>query len=67
MSKFIKLTATVDDKEIYVNMNHIVSIYRIERGTQVTIKLYATEKIQRNLGYIVKESPEAIMSMIECY
>ena len=67
MSKFIKLTATVDDKEIYVNMNHIVSIYRIERGTQVTIKLYATERIQRNLGYIVKESPEAIMSMIECY
>ncbi len=67
MSKFIKLTATVDDEEIYVNMNHIVSIYRIERGTQVTIKLYATEKIQRNLGYIVKESPEAIMSMIECY
>lgn len=67
MSKFIKLTATVDDEEIYVNVEHIVSIYRIERGTQVTIKLYATEKIQRNLGYIVKESPEAIMSMIECY
>lgn len=67
MSKFIKLTATVDDEEIYVNVEHIVSIYRIERGTQVTIKLYATEKIQRNLGYIVRESPEAIMSMIECY
>ncbi len=67
MSKFIKLTATVDDEEIYVNVEHIVSIYRIERGTQVTIKLYATEKIQRNLGYIVKESTEAIMSMIECY
>lgn len=67
MSKFIKLTATVDDEEIYVNVEHIVSIYRIERGTQVTIKLYATEKIQRNLGYIVKESPKAIMSMIECY
>lgn len=67
MSKFIKLTATVDDEEIYVNVEHIVSVYRIERGTQVTIKLYATEKIQRNLGYIVKESPEAIMSMIECY
>ena len=67
MTKFIKLTATVDDEEIYVNVEHIVSIYRIERGTQVTIKLYATEKIQRNLGYIVKESPKAIMSMIECY
>lgn len=67
MSKFIKLTATVDDEEIYVNVEHIVSIYRIERGTQVTIKLYATEKIQRNLGYMVKESPKAIMSMIECY
>ncbi len=67
MSKFIKLTATVDDEEIYVNVEHIVSIYKVERGTQVTIKLYATEKIQRNLGYIVKESPEAIMSRIECY
>ena len=67
MSEFIKLTSILDDEVIYLNVNHIVSIYRIERGTQVTIKLYATEKIQRNLGYIVKESPEAIMSMIECY
>lgn len=67
MNKFIKLTGSVDDKEIYVNVEHIISVYRIERGTQVTIKLYATEKIQRNLGYIVRESPEAIMSRIECY
>ena len=67
MSKFIKLTATVDGEEIYLNVDHIISIYRIEKGTQVTIKLYATEKIQRNLGYVVKQSPEAIMSMIECY
>lgn len=67
MSRFIKLTAAVDDEVICLNVNHIISIYRIEKGTQVTIKLYATEKIQRNLGYVVKESPEAIMSMIECY
>lgn len=67
MSNFIKLTATVDDEVIYLNVNHIISIYRVEKGTQVTIKLSATEKIQRNLGYIVKESPEAIMSRIECY
>lgn len=67
MNKFIKLTGAVDDKEIYVNVEHIVSFYKVERGTQVTIKLYATEKIQRNLGYIVRESPEAIMSRIECY
>lgn len=67
MSKFIKLTGVVDDKEIYVNVEHIVSVYKVEKGTHVIIKLYIDNKIQRELGYLVKGSPEAIMSMIECY
>lgn len=65
MSKFIKLTATVDDEEIYVNVEHIVCVYKVERGTHVIIKVYIDKKIQRDGGYLVKESPEAIISMIE--
>lgn len=67
MNKFIKLTGTVDDEVIYLNVEHIVSVYRVEKGTHVILKLYVDKKIQRDSGYLVKESPEAIMSMIECY
>lgn len=67
MNKFIKLTGAVDGKEIYVNVEHIVVVYRVEKGTHVILKLYVDKKIQRDSGYLVKESPEAIMSMIECY
>lgn len=67
MSKFIKLTGAVDGKEIYVNVEHIVGVYRVEKGTHVILKLYVDKKIQRDSGYLVKESPEAIMSRIECY
>ena len=65
MSKFIKLTATVDDEEIYVNVEHIVCVYKVEKGTHVIVKFYIDKKIQRDGGYLVKESPEAIISMIE--
>ena len=67
MSKFIKLTGAVDGKEIYVNVEHIVSVYKVEKGTNVIIRLCVVKKNQRDLGYFVKECPEAIMSMIECY
>lgn len=67
MSKFIKLTATVDDEKIYINVEQIVGFYKVKKGTNVIIKFYGDKKIQRDLGYLVKESPEAIMSMIECY
>ena len=67
MSKFIKLTTTVDDEKIYINVEHIVSVYKAKKGTNVIIKFYVDKKIQRDGGYLVKESPEAIMSMIECY
>ena len=67
MSKFIKLTGAVVGGEIYVNVEHIVSVYKVEEGTNVVVNFYGYKKIQRDLGYLVKESPEAIMSMIECY
>lgn len=67
MSKFIKLTATVDDEKIYINVEQIVGFYKVKKGTNVIIKFYGDKKIQRDLGYLVKESPEAIMSIIECY
>ena len=67
MSKFIKLRGIVDDEEIYVNTDNIVVFYKGEKGTNVIIKLYIDMNIQRDGGYLVKESPEAIMSMIECY
>lgn len=67
MSKFIKLTGAVVGGEIYVNVEHIVSVYKVEKGTHVAITLHTTKKIPQDQGYLVKESPEAIMSMIECY
>lgn len=67
MNKFIKLTGAVDDGEIYINVEHIVSVYKAEKGTNVIIKFYVDKKTQRDSGYLVKESPEAIMSKIECY
>lgn len=67
MSKFIKLTGAVVGGEIYVNVEHIASVYKVEKGTNVVVNFYGYKKIQRDLGYLVKESPEAIMSMIECY
>lgn len=67
MNKFIKLTGAVDGGEIYVNVEHIVSVYKAKKGTNVMIKFYINKKIQFDVGYLVKESPEAIMSMIECY
>ena len=67
MNKFIKLTGAVVGGEIYVNVEHIVSVYKVEEGTNVVVNFYGYKKIQRDLGYLVKESPEAIMSMIECY
>lgn len=67
MSKFIKLRSILDDEVIYVNVEHIVVFYKGEKGTNVIIKLYIDMNIQRDGGYLVKESPEAIMSMIECY
>ena len=67
MSKFIKLTTTVDDEKIYINVEQIVGFYRVEKGTNVIIKFYGDKKTQRDLGYLVRESPEAIMSSIECY
>ena len=67
MSKFIKLRGAVDDGEIYINVEHILSVYKAEKGTNVIIKFYIDKRIQFGGGYIVRESPEAIMSMIECY
>ena len=67
MTKFIKLTGAVDDGEIYINVEHIVSVYKAEKGTNVIIKFYVDKRIQFGGGYIVRESPEAIMSRIECY
>ena len=67
MNKFIKLTGAVDDKEIYVNVEHIISVYKLEKGTHVITNYYIDMNIQRDGGYLVKESPEAIMSKIECY
>lgn len=67
MSKFIKLTGAVVDGEIYVNVEHIVSVYKAEKGTNVIVKFYVDKRVQFGGGYLVKESPEAIMSMIECY
>ena len=67
MTKFIKLTGAVVGGEIYVNVEHIVSVYKAKKGTNVIIKFYVDKKIQFDGGYLVKESPEAIMSMIECY
>lgn len=67
MSEFIKLTSTVDDEKIYINVEQIVGFYKVEKGTNVIIKFYVDKKTQRDSGYLVRESPEAIMSMIECY
>ena len=67
MNKFIKLTGAVDDKEIYVNVEHIISVYKVEKGTHVAITLHITKKIPQDQGSLVRESPEAIMSRIECY
>lgn len=67
MSEFIKLTGAIGGEKIYLNVKHVVSFYKVEKGTNVIIKFYGDKKFQRDLGYLVKESPEAIMSMIECY
>lgn len=67
MTKFIKLTGAIGGEKIYVNVEHIVSFYEVEKGTHVTMKFYVTKNIQQEQGYLVRESPEAIMSMIECY
>lgn len=65
MSKFIKLTGVISGERIYLNMDHIVSFYKVEKGTHVAITLYTIKKIPQDQGYLVKESPEAIMSIIE--
>lgn len=65
MSKFIKLTGAIGGEEIYLNVKHVVSFYKVEKGTHVAITLYTIKKIPQDQGYLVKESPEAIMSMIE--
>lgn len=67
MSKFIKLTGAIGGEKIYLNVKHVVSFYKVEKGTHITIILHTTKKIPQEQGYLVKESPEAIMSMIECY
>lgn len=66
MTKFIKLTATVGNIEIYLNAGNIIGFYKAEKGTFIIVKLYAVKEIQRDLGFLVKESPEAIMSIINC-
>ncbi len=65
MSEFIKLTTTVDDEKIYINVEQVVGFYKVEKGTHVAITLHTTKKIPQDQGYLVKESPEEIMSIIE--
>lgn len=62
MSKFIKCTGATDNKEIYINTDYIISFYKEENITKV-ICSFSTDEA----GYLVKEAPETIKNMIECY
>lgn len=58
--KIIKLTSDVDDKAIYVNVNHVVFLWEQEDGTT---RVSLSNKTYLNY---VKETPEEILHLIEC-
>lgn len=57
--KIIKLTSEVDDRAIYVNVNHVVFLWKqVDGTTRVSLSNGA------HLNY-VKETPEEILHLIE--
>lgn len=54
MSKFIKLTGAIGGEKIYLNVKHVVSFYKVEKGTHITIILHTTKKIPQEQGYLVR-------------
>lgn len=63
MANFVKLTDAHDDKPVWVNLEHIVSIQAEGSGARVAGPMTGNEDVFDL--FMVKETPEQIMMLAE--